>query len=223
NIPVATVEQMREIDSLMAEEFGVSVSQMMELAGYVTARAAIDIFQPGEVLVLVGRGNNGGDGLAAARHLHNMGVRTRVVLAGKNLRDMPLMQLRPLRHMGVPLEESVKGRPGLLIDALLGYSAQGAPRGRVAELIRQALALKRPVFSVDIPTGLDVSTGMWHEPCFRGSTVLALGLPKPHMLGNPGIRKLMVGDIGIPPEAYRRVGLKVQSLFARSSYIEAGD
>lgn len=223
-IPEVTVEQMKEVDRLMTEEFGVSVPQMMELAGHVTARVVMDLFNPGEVLILAGKGNNGGDGLAAARHLHNFGVAVKVVLAGELRREMPRMQLKSLRKLGVPAldnPESIgNGKPNLVIDALLGYSAMGKPRGGTALLIMEARKLGVPVLSVDIPSGLEASTGMWFSPAFEDSTCLTLALPKYGMTSDPGIKRLLVGDIGIPREAFRRVGVEVPVLFREDSYRE---
>jgi NAD(P)H-hydrate epimerase len=219
-VPTATIEQMREIDRIMIE-FGVSVPQMMELAGYVTTRASIDLFKPRDALILAGKGNNGGDGLAAARHLHSLGVRVSVVLAGDIHKEVPLMQLESLKRIGIPIQDSVSGKPDLIIDSLLGFGSKGAPRGSIALLIREAQELKAPVLSVDIPSGFEPPTGTWFKPSFQGATVLTLGLPKPNMIGNPKIKRLLVGDIGIPQEAFRRVGLKVPPLFKNKQYIEA--
>ena len=220
NVPESTVEQMQETDCIMADEFGISALQMMELAGHVTACAAIDLFNPREVLVLVGRGNNGGDGLVAARHLHGMGVRIRVVLAGEIHLDNPLMQLNSIDKLGIPVDNTITGKPDLIIDSLLGFGSRGEPRGAIALLIREANKLKTHMLSVDVPSGLEAFTGTWFRPAFEGATVLTLGLPKKGMTGDPKIGRLLVGDIGIPPEAYKRVGLRVPVLFRKSSYIE---
>ncbi len=222
-IPSLTVRQMREVDRLMVEEFGVSVLQMMELAGRVTARVAIDLFSPRSVIVLAGKGNNGGDGMVAARHLHNSGAKVRVVLAGELHGEIPLMQLNALGKTGIPVEDSVKCAPDLVIDALLGYGARGEPRGGVALLIRESRKLSKPVLSVDVPSGLEVSTGKWFSPAFEGATVLTLGLPKEGMLGDPKIKRLLVGDIGIPREVYRKIGVEVPGMFSDREYLEVAE
>jgi NAD(P)H-hydrate epimerase len=170
----------------------------------------------------VGKGNNGGDGLAAARHLHNFGVAVKVVLAGEIHMEEPLAQLESLRKLSVPVLEDPAdpGSPGLVIDALLGYSAKGEPRGAVALLIREARRTGAPVLSVDIPSGLEVSTGTWFDPCFKESTCLTLALPKKGMTRDPGIERLLVGDIGIPREAFHRIGVRVPALFGKGPVIE---
>lgn len=225
SVPEATVQQIREVDRLMVEEYGIPIPQMMELAGYVTARAAMDLFRPQEVLVLVGKGNNGGDGLSAARHLHNFGVAVKVVLAGELHREAPLAQLESLKKLSVPVldDPANLGNPSLVIDTLLGYSAKGEPRGSVGLLIREARKLGAPVLSVDVPSGLEVSTGTWFRPAFQGSACLTLGLPKSGMTRDKGIKRLLVGDIGIPREAYHRIGVKVPVMFDRGPYFEVRD
>ncbi len=220
SIPECTVEQMRQVDELMEGEFSVSPLQLMELAGFVTARAAMDLFRPSRVLVLAGKGNNGGDGMAAARHLHCMGVRVQVRLAGDVHRELPALQLEALNKLKIQVEDKPLFQPDLIIDALLGYGAEGEPGGGAALLIHDARRLCVPVLSVDVPSGLDVSAGKWFEPCFREATVLTLGLPKKGMKKDSGIKRLLVGDIGIPPECYQRIGINAHHMFRKGCYEE---
>jgi NAD(P)H-hydrate epimerase len=221
DIPTLTVEQMKEVDQLMIKA-GITVPRMMELAGYVTARAAVDIFKPRKALILVGKGNNGGDGLSAARHLHNMGVEVCIVLAGELHKEDSLMQLKPLEELGIkPLPNPSKlGKPDLVIDALLGYSAKGEPRGGVALLVREAKLLGKPILSIDIPTGLEATSGKWFDPAFEGATCLALSLPKKGMDKDKKIARLYVGDLGVPREILKKVGVEAPVMFREGMYGE---
>ena len=216
-----TADQMREIDRIMEEELHVSVTQMMEDAARVIARAAYRLFNPKNVVFLCGKGHNGGDGIAAARHLHNMGVTCSVVLASKELKGIPLQQLALLKEIGVPINDTIDNQADLIVDCLLGYSAKGAPRGRVSDLIIKANQMGVPILSIDIPTGFDVTENKWHEPSFKDVTVLTLALPKVNMINNPNIKKLYVADIGVMPEAFKRIGIDVGIMFKDKDYVEA--
>ncbi len=223
-IPEATVEQMKDIDRLMPEEFGISLLQMMENAGRLLADAAINEFKPERAVILAGPGNNGADGLVAARYLHNAGVSVEVVLSSERgmLGDTAAGHLKTLDAIGVPSLNKPGGKPDVVLDCLLGYNTRGAPRGRVAELIRMAKSIRAPVLCCDIPSGFEPSTGEWHEPSFQDAVVMTLGLPKAGMTGDSRIRKLLVGDIGIPPEAYQKAGIDAPMMHAGPHYTGVG-
>lgn len=216
-IPSVTVEQMREVDRLMVEEFDISLPQMMENAGRILAGLVNELHGGPKVSVLVGKGNNGGGGLVAARYLHNKGLEVDVVLATEELGDVPARQLSALRAMGVPEHDHVGHRAEVLVDALLGYNAVGPPRGRIDELLSEALAMRAPVVSLDVPSGLDLDTGIFHPTAFRHSAVLTLGLPKEKMIET--VDQLWIADIGIPREVYARLDLDVPFLFQETDHI----
>ena len=137
HIPTLTTQQMIEVDRLMMEEYNMTLLQMMENAGRnlaLLAKRLLDgdiVDRP--IVVLAGRGNNGGGGLAAARHLLNWGAWVQVVLTAEpaSYLDAPAHQLAILQKMGAPLawaEEGWELPPAdLLIDALIGYGLRGAP------------------------------------------------------------------------------------------------
>lgn len=220
-VPSLTPAQMARIDGIADKGFHVSHLQLMENAGRVVASVACGAFNfPKRVTVLAGKGNNGGDGLVAARYLHNRGAEVGVVLVDRALKGLPLQQLRAVQALGIRPERDIKGRPELFVDALLGYSGRGPPHGRVAELVAKANGLGISVLCVDVPSGLDLSTGKWFSPSFKGADVVTLGLPKKFMIGNTGIRRLFLADIGIPREAYSKVGVKAPLLFGERDYID---
>ncbi len=220
-IPEITVTQMREVDRLMVESFHIHLLQMMENAGRLLARVARERFRPKSVVILAGKGNNGGGGLVAARYLRNFGVEVQIMLSEEALRPVPAMHLKAAEVIGIPVARQLSSKPDLVIDALLGYNGTGATRGKTAELIEQANALGVPILCLDVPSGFDASAGRWYSPAFKNATVLTLGLPKTNMLGNPEIKTLLVGDIGIPQKVYQYIGLKVPTLFAEQDTIEA--
>lgn len=215
----ATAEEMVLLDELVVRDFGIEVLSLMENAGVATAGLARQILG-GDVTgkrlaCLVGQGNNGGDGLVAARHLHNWGAYVTVILAGKSsdLVGAPSAQLSGIRKM-VTVNEgpcSVSGLD-LVIDALLGCGARGKPREPIATIISQSNASGVPTLALDLPSGLDPTTGVPNEPCIAAKSTLTLGLPKLGFL-NPLARRyvgdLHLADISVPPEAYARVSALV--------------
>ena len=104
---IAVAEEMQKVDQLAQERFGLSTLVLMENAGSAAARLARSLLPSGgRVVVLAGKGNNGGDGLVAARHLANWGVKVVVVLADKNLKGASLTNLEIARRMGLEIIEA---------------------------------------------------------------------------------------------------------------------
>lgn len=237
-LPSVTAKQMAEVDRLMVEEFGIGLLQMMEHAGRNLTEVARTLLGGDltrkKVVVLVGPGNNGGGGMVAARHLANGGATVAVVLAQAptRLREVPAHQHATLRRMGARIIVFDSGNAAelgaclgpsdLVIDALLGYSLQGPPRGAIAVLIRQANGNGRPILALDLPSGLHPDTGEIFNPCIRAHATLTLALPKRGLLvptAKPYVGQLWLGDIGVPQALYERIGLHVGPLFSRAPVI----
>lgn len=209
-----TAEEMRIIDEAAIERYGIDVLSLMENAGTAAAHLA-KLMMGGSVIgkriaCLTGKGNNGGDGLVASRHLHNWGAALTVVLgSGKEtLGDVGARRLDSIRAMGIPVLDAAADLTGfdLLLDALLGYNSKGAPREPLADLIRKANESRVPIMAIDIPSGLDPTTGTPNDPCVVARATLTLALPKTGFL-NPASRKfvgdLYLGDVSVPMEVYR--------------------
>lgn len=212
-VSYVTAEEMQMIDKATIEKCGIDVLSLMENAGAVTALLAKRMLggDPSRkrVACLVGKGNNGGDGLVASRHLHNWGIEVAAVLSTEKdaLGEVPLRQLRSVETMGIQVLGAEADLSGfeLLLDALLGYNAKGAPRGAVAPLIHRANDSGIPILAVDVPSGLDPTTGEPNEPCIVAEATLTLALPKAGFL-NPVSRRfvgeLFLGDVSIPRQVY---------------------
>lgn len=227
------VADMVEVDRLMIEEYGSTLLQMMENAGRSLAATGRRMLGGStaerRVLVLVGKGNNGGGGLVAARHLAKASAHVTVALAAEpgELGEVPERHLGTLQGMGIDGSDrstSVDELPALLpgtdlvLDALVGYSLRGAPREPVAGFIRAANATSAPRLSLDIPSGLDGDSGIPQEPCFRATTTLTLAWPKAGLLteaARPYVGDLYLADIGVPEPVYRAVGVEREQIFAR--------
>ena len=221
-IPEVNEAQMREVDRIAVEDFGLGILQMMENAGRNLAEFIMEKIGPPtdkSIVILAGSGGNGGGGICCARPLHNHGYAVKIFLT-KNVEDLTgaaRTQLDILIQSGITpslksdAEEEIK-KCDFVIDALIGYSLKGAPRGMVQELIQLTNLHSNQVFSLDIPSGIDSSNGETHGEFIRADATMTLALPKP---GNhhAGAGEIYLADIGIPPEVYKPLDIHFSPLF----------
>jgi NAD(P)H-hydrate epimerase len=204
-----------------AVDAGLGILMLMEVAGWQVARCAWRMLgrRPARVLVAAGRGNNGGDGLVAARHLRAWGCAVEALVVGveARLRGAVVEQLRAARGAGVAVavEEGVAsladaaGAAPLCVDALLGTGLHSAPRSPDADAIA-ALEGAR-VLSVDVPSGLDASSGEAYHPCVRAEVTCTLTAVKRGLWtaqGRAHAGRVLVADIGMPVTAWSACGLR---------------
>ncbi len=231
-IPSVNVAQMRQVDDLAENEFHLALLQMMENAGRGLARLSRQRFLEGTVMekrvvILAGPGGNGGGGLAAARRLHIWGAEVNVILGTgyDKLAPVPSHQYQALQSMGVQIAQAPADLPpsDLILDALLGYSAKGAPREPMAGLILQANAASAPILALDIPTGLNPETGRANEPAVRAAATMTLALPKTGLLKDEArtyVGELWLADISIPPALYGKMGIRVPVMFSQDDLVQ---
>lgn len=232
-IPAATAEQLAQIDRIMMDDLGVDMLQLMEAAGIAVAEAArrsLDGSVHGKrILLLAGSGGNGGDALAAARHLLAWGARPEVELSkpASSLLDVTARQYHLARTVGVPVRDP-GDRPyspeyDLIVDGLLGFSGHGNPRGVIAELIHFANDHPAPVLAIDLPSGLDATTGRCGDPCVRAAATLTLVLPKRGFLSLEArevFGEVTVATIGVPVSVLNQVGISASpAIFSESQSI----
>ena len=215
DLPTLTSRQGAQVDVLAQERFGISVEWLMEAAGWQVAR-----FCPGRTAVVCGVGNNAGDGLAAARHLHRWGRLASVscVDAGR-LRGAAARERDALGKLGVDLsDELTLEAVDIVVDAIFGTGLSRAPEGRFAGWIEAINDSDARVIAVDVPSGLDADTGLAYAPTVRAHTTVTLGLAKPGLLSRDGplvAGEIWLADIGVPFEAYAAAGIEVpEHLFA---------
>lgn len=201
SVPTVDRAQMQEVDRLMIETYRIQLMQMMENAGSNLADLAIERFAPDSVQVAVGSGGNGGGGLVAARHLMNRGIDVSILVATDHFTAVPQAQFDIITTMQIPVEKTVSSSATLVIDALVGYSLDGAPRDRVADCIRSINELEVDVLSLDNPSGLDVTTGHVHDPCIAATATMTLALPKPGLSARV-VGDLYLADISVPARLY---------------------
>lgn len=219
-----TAAQMVEVDRVMIEGLHIELIQMMENAGRHLSQLVLDLATPSSATVLAGSGGNGGGGLVCARHLANQGVDVRVVLGSDRFSGVPAHQLDVVTRMGLAVVSAATEPPpaDAVVDALVGYSLRGAPRGRIGELIERAPGLG-PVISLDNPSGLDVSEGTIPGSAVRAEATLTLALPKVGLRGAEATGVLHLADISVPPAVYETIGVGPAPDFSRSSILRIID
>lgn len=221
-LPTLSSRQVKEVDALTQERFGISVEWLMEAAGWQIAR-----FCSRPTVVVCGVGNNAGDGLAAARHLHRWGRLAGVCcLDAGRLKGPAARELDALTRLVGVSDELHLNDPVLVVDAIFGTGLTRAPEGRVAAWIEAINASAARVVAVDIPSGLDADSGVAYAPSVRADITVTLGLPKPGLSKADGPRlcgDVWVADIGVPLEAYAALGIQVpRDLFAESDRVRIG-
>ena len=220
-IPAVTTDQMREVDRIAVEDFKLDILQMMENAGRSLAAIVIQSLgdNDGRVLVLAGPGGNGGGGICCVRHLRNHGIEVNLALTvlPTELRGAAAAQFHILSRSGYrelqadSLEHALRTSK-IVVDAIIGYSLQGAPRGKAAELISIAREHARRIISLDVPSGLDSTNGETAGVFLSPEITLTLALPKTGLAHIAGA--LHLADIGIPPEVYSQIGIHIEPYFA---------
>ncbi|MFZ5469402.1 MAG: NAD(P)H-hydrate dehydratase [Myxococcota bacterium] len=208
-----TAQQMRTLDRA-SETHGMPASLLMENAGSALAEVAMRLCGPqGRFVVMCGRGNNGGDGLVAARHLAAAGrtVHVELLAQPEQLEGEPARNHRALSAAGVstaPIPEELPIGPGdVVIDALLGTGLSRAPDAKYGEAIGRISSWRAAgakILAADIPSGLQSDNGQPFAPCVRADATVAFGALKLGQALEPGASvcgALEVADIGIPKAA----------------------
>lgn len=225
---ILTAEQMREIDRLSTEQYGVPSIVLMENAGlslYLELARRFENLDRARVAIICGKGNNGGDGMVLARHLLLRGLTPDVVLLAEDseVAGDARVQLEILQRSNCPIREvsseegwrplaAILGSCDIIVDALLG-TGLAKPLGglyrKVAEDINQSGAF---VLAVDIPSGLPSDSAVHDSPCVRADLTVTFTAPKiAHILGQnqESIGELVVAPIGSPPQLFDDPGLRV--------------
>jgi NAD(P)H-hydrate epimerase len=182
---------------------------LMEAAGVQATREVLAAFPPGSaVTVLVGPGNNGGDGMVMARLLAEAGWHVRVQAPGARAPETPdgALMTRLAADAGIEVADvdldALRRGGRVVIDALLGTGSAGAPRGAVADVVQAVRDSGAPVVAVDMPTGVDADTGAAPGPAIRADLTVTFAADKVGLRVSPGrglAGRVVVADIGISP------------------------
>ncbi|RME28712.1 MAG: NAD(P)H-hydrate epimerase, partial [Candidatus Zixiibacteriota bacterium] len=225
---LVTAERMRQIDRAAIDGRGIPSDHLMENAGSGIAkrllRDFIDAPHDTKVAVFCGKGNNGGDGLVVARHLHQAGCDVTVFFIGpvEKLSADARRNYDRAAELGIPLNEidDAQKLPAeldcqYLIDAIFGTGFSGAPRGIAVDIIEYINARDSEVIAIDLPSGLNADTGTAEGVVVRADVTYTLALPKPGLFVSPG-RELAghveVVPIGIPDDVVASFDLKDELL-----------
>jgi len=212
-----SAEEMRKLDREAQEKFGMPSIILMENAGravYEEARRILHGAKNKKILCVCGKGNNGGDGLVAARHLINNGFKTRIFMLGdhEGLKGDAKINYGILRKMKIKIEPLKKDpairnfkkqlkNTHLLIDALLGTGISGQVKEPFAGIIELMNGSGKPILAVDTPSGLDATEGKVLGSCIKATRTVTFAFPKTGFIKGEGpkkIGKLIVADISLP-------------------------
>ena len=213
-----TPKKMREIDRRTQEEFGIPATILMENAGRAVFQAAIEMLsdkREKKVTVICGRGNNGGDGFVAARHLMNNGIDVSIflVVGVKELRGeaeanyhraekiaktmRKIIEILNEKNLS-SFESKLKGT-SLIIDGIFGTGLTreiGEPEKSIIHLVND---FEKPVLAVDVPSGLDASNGKVFGVCIKATKTVTFARPKTGFIGNEKYTgETITADISIP-------------------------
>ena len=207
-----SASQMQHISLLATGKYGLDMRTLMEQAGESLANLAAHLTPAGPALVVAGRGNNGGAGLAAARHLAEMGRPVWVVPTheAENYSGVPKEQLEKLSEY-----KNIRVRSGLpkmkfqcVIDTAVGIHLEGPPRGRTLDVITVLNGMGCPVISLDAPTGMVVDDGSVPGDVVKATATLSLVLPKAGIKPGGHVGELYLAGLGLPQDLFSDLGLE---------------
>ena len=231
---VVTAEQMREIDR-QAAGAGLTTEILMENAGRAVAEETKKLLGNvigKRIVVVVGPGNNGGDGLVAARHLTDLGAEVSIYLCSKRPEDdknLALAEQRGIitvqadRDRNFARLDDLLSTSKIVVDAVFGTGRSRILDGVFKEVMTRIIAAKKKtpglsIVAVDIPSGLDADTGAVDSSCPHVDVTVTLGYPKPGLFNFPGAEKagrIIIVDIGLPASTAKNVQIMIMSMDIR--------
>ncbi|ADO45610.1 carbohydrate kinase, YjeF related protein [Hydrogenobacter thermophilus TK-6] len=207
--------EMSQIDSLAIKDIGIPSLLLMENAGLRLVEVIRKEFpHVKKLLFFIGKGNNGGDGLVAVRHLHLLGYKADYFLVfGEDLKGDARLNLEVLKRLGCePLKDKPSDDYHLVVDAIFGTGFEPPVRGEARRWIEFINSLGKPVVAVDIPSGLCADSGQDYEPSVRANLTITFQFPKVcHVLYPSAKRcgKVYVANIGIPESLAKHINRHV--------------
>lgn len=208
-------DEIRELDGSAIRNYSIPSLLLMENAGRSVSDHISREYKPCHVLIFIGKGNNGGDGLVVARHLANRGYSVQIALLEPPARFKadPRLNFSIVCKMNIPCvlmsafsEEKILElcrKSELLVDAIFGVGVRRPVCGIFEKAVRAVNRSQKPVVSIDIPSGLDADTGKVHGVAVKAAKTVTLSLPKRGLFEGEGPRcagEIEVVDIGIPRE-----------------------
>jgi NAD(P)H-hydrate epimerase len=219
---LVTVKQIQALDKIAIERIGIPSAVLMENAGRAVAQEVLRYLtkkRRPSVCVFCGLGNNAGDGFVAARHLLVRGIRVQTFLLGdpKNLKGDAALNYRIFRKLGGPFKKIGRMTPAaaramagcaVVVDALFGVGLNREIQDPFRGIIEKINAAGRAVIAVDVPSGLNATTGEVFGVCVKATRTVTFTCPKKGFFRREGPRhtgKIIVADIGIPKQLVQRI------------------
>lgn len=211
----------RRLDELLMAR-GFSIDQLMELAGLAVAQSVQREFPPSKVLIVCGPGNNGGDGLVAARHLQLFGYQPEVYYPKRTESELYRRLVNLLDVFQIPVRENVSDYTEfpVIIDAIFGFSFRGEIREPFRSIITAINAAGRPIVSVDIPSGWDVEQGNTSGQGILPTMLISLSAPKLCATHFQGVH--YIGGRFIPGNVAEELGFDLPTYPAGDQIVRLG-
>jgi ADP-dependent NAD(P)H-hydrate dehydratase / NAD(P)H-hydrate epimerase len=203
-VPLLTAAEAAGADRAAQQRFGVAGRVLMENAGRAAALVLARLFPRGRVVGVVGPGNNGGDALVLLRHLRAWGRDVAWVAGDDRSLDASLLHGFDIPRHAAAEAGDVFREADVLVDGILGTGATGAPREPAAALIRQLNGAGPPIVALDLPSGVDATTGAVPAEAIQATLTITFGWPKLGLLFHPArarCGRLVAVEIGFPPDA----------------------
>jgi hydroxyethylthiazole kinase-like uncharacterized protein yjeF len=235
-VKVVTPKQMNQIDKICIDHFGIPGIVLMENAALRVVdeiSSFLGTVSGKKVLVIAGKGNNGGDAFAVSRHLYNKGALVSLfITASKNditgdgAINLSIAEKSGIEPVEVVKEQSIDKiktemeKADLIVDGILGTGLKGEVTGILANIVRLVNHSEVPVISIDIPSGINGETGKIMGTCIKAVKTISFGLPKVGLLVHPGCEfagQLIIADIGIPQKAINSISIKLNTI--QDSYV----
>jgi NAD(P)H-hydrate epimerase len=221
NLPFISPDQMKEIDRIMAEDFGISLNQTLENAGQnlaILAREKFLDFKPQgkKVIVIASPGANGGGVMVAARKLKICDAEVSILLSDKKgkFSKETVHQFSLCQKMKIPTVDTIQSAD-LIIDGMLSYDFQGNPSEKESRIIEMVNNSKAPVIALDTPSGLDLSVGRPGDPTVKAEATMIVALPKyGHFRQKSAayVGELFLADINVPIEVFETLKIESENL-----------
>ncbi len=217
-----TVAQAKRLDHLAIHTLGIPSIVLMESAGRAAAQEVLEVLKHKKqksVCIFCGSGNNGGDGLVVARYLFNQSIKVKVFLIGdlRNLKQDPSINYQILKKLRCPVKfiravnaevSQCLRRADVIVDAIFGIGLARQIEEPFKLIIEAINRSKKYVLALDVPSGLDATSGKILGVCVKAACTVTFAVMKTGFSKNSGPRytgKVVVADIGIPKELERRV------------------
>lgn len=204
-----TAKKMGLIDLAAQKRYGIPSLVLMENAGRAAALEILTKHRKGKVAIFCGKGNNGGDGFVVARYLFNSGIKVTVFLLCKSSEiknQEPLINLNIVKKMGIHVIEGIKNYQDLraydfIIDAIFGIGFRGKIPNELRTLVQDINKSKKFIYSLDVPSGLNATSGKVENVAVKADKTIAFGLMKKGLLlerARNFVGKAVVKEIGLP-------------------------